>query len=93
MVTRSEFFNVERDVIEVQQYSCRNNVEISGLPENLTNLQSSIIKIGSAVGIKIKPIDIQACHRLPKGKNHRGQMKVITRFVNPQTSETLIRSN
>ena len=74
-------------------YSRRNNVEISGLPEMLTNLQSSIIKIGSAVGIKIKPIDIQACHRLPKGKNHRGQMKVIARFVNRKTSETLIRSN
>ena len=42
MVTRSEFVNVERDVIEVQQYSRRNNVEISGLPENLTNPQNSI---------------------------------------------------
>ena len=37
--------------------------------KNLTNLQSSIIKIGSAVGIKIKPAGaIQACIRLPKGK-------------------------
>ena len=36
--------------------------------KNLTNLQSSIIKIGSAVGIKIKPGAIQACIRLPKGK-------------------------
>ena len=42
MVTRSEFVDVERDVIEVQQYSRRNNVEISGLPENLTNPQNSI---------------------------------------------------
>ena len=93
MVTRSEFFNVERDVIEVQQHSRRNNVEISGLPENLTNFQSSIIKLVQLVGIKIKPDDIQACHHLPKGKNHRGPMKVIARFVNRKTSESLIRSN
>ena len=59
----------------------------------LTNLQSSIIKIGSAVGKKIKPDDIQTCHRLPKGKNHRGPTKVIARFVNRKTSETLIRYN
>ena len=93
MVTRSEFVNVERDVIEVQQYSCRKNVEISGLSEKLTNLQNSIINICSAIGIKIKPDDIQACQSLPKGKTHHGPMKVIVTFVNRKTFEFLIRSN
>ena len=41
----------------------------------------------------IKPDDIQACHRLLEGKNHCGPMKVIARFVNRKTSETLIRCN
>ena len=53
MVTRIEFVNVERDVIDVQQYSRRNNVEISGLPEEITDLKNTAINIGSAVGVHI----------------------------------------
>lgn len=92
-VTRDELESVERDVIDVQQYNRRNNVEISGLPEELTDLQDTVINIGKAIGVQIKPDDIQAAHRLRKDRNHRGPRKIIARFVNRKTAESLIRSS
>ena len=38
-VTHNEFVFVERDVIDLQQYVRRNNVEISGIPEEVSDIQ------------------------------------------------------
>ena len=93
MVPMKEFVEVERDVIDLQQYHRRNNIEISGLPESITNIEESVIRIASAVNLSVKPSDIQACHRLKKKRNSKGPRNVIVRFVNRKFCESLLRSN
>ena len=60
----SEFTEVERDVIDLQQYIRRNNIEICGIPESVTKLEKCVLDIVKAVDIKLSASDIEACHRL-----------------------------
>ena len=60
-VNYPEFDELERDIAEVQQYIRRNNVEICNIPENIVDLEKSVINIGRAVGLNITRTDIEAC--------------------------------
>ena len=81
---------LEERVIELErshalylQYSRRNSVEISGIPEEIKqeDLESHVVKIFEEAKVKVhgrslEPFDMEACHRI--GKKH----VVIARFVN-----------
>lgn len=88
--------DIERDVSELQQYIQRDNVEIAGIPNNIpqNSLESKVIEIGNTMDIKIEPSDIEACHRLPKGRkaNPSDPPRTIVRFVNRKIVEKLHRS-
>ena len=83
---------LEKRVIELdkcqakaEQYSRRNNVEISGIPHEIldNNLEDKVIDICKDVGIKIGHVDIEGCHRLPLGGNNAGGTKrIVVKFVN-----------
>ena len=94
-VPKCQFVEVERDTAESQQYLRRNNVEISNLPESISQqeLEEKVIEIGKATDVNFDSNDIQACHRLLKKPNQTGPRKVIVRFVNRKFSEALLRSN
>ena len=51
MVPREDF--VKFEVIDLQQYQWRNNIEIIGIPESVFDLEESIIDLASAVDLKI----------------------------------------
>lgn len=82
--------NIERDVINLQQYIRRNNIEFCGISDNINGnkLQQKVIEIAEAINVKIDPNEIEACHRLPKGKKDK-TARTIVRFVNRKLCDSL----
>lgn len=79
-------FELDCRVIECEQYSRRENLVISGIPEEIKDIQElsdtvvfTLKKLGIHIGLK----DISACHRLGRyDRNDRFPRRVIVRFVN-----------
>ena len=75
---------LEKSQAKAEQYSRRNNVEISGIPHEIldNNLEDKVIG----------HMDIEGCHRLPLSRNNAGDTKrVIVKFVNRKHSEDVLR--
>ena len=88
--------DLEKAVAEHQQYTRRNNIEIVGIPETVTqeSLEEKVIQLAGALNVPLKSSDIEACHRLFKSKKSKNpqQPKVtIVRFVNRKHAELLHR--
>ena len=81
---------LEKDILSVQQYVRRNNIEICGIPDEVSNddLQQKVIDIASVINVKIGKKDIEACHRLKKGQNDNSA-RTIVRFINRQNCDKL----
>ena len=64
----------------LDQYSRRNNLEIQGIPANVTDneLEGKVIHIFSCLGIEVKGSDIEDCHRL----GYANPKNTIVRLVN-----------
>ena len=73
-------YYIERDLNQLQQYSCRENVEICGIPDVVghDDLEVTVIKIGVK---DLEHYEIAACHRLKK-VNKNQPANVIVRFTN-----------
>ena len=85
---------LEKNQVKGEQYSCRNNIEISGIPDRIPDedLENTIISICKDSGVEIDPKDTEGCRRLPLSRNIRGQDKrVIVKFGNWKHSEALLR--
>ena len=54
------------------QYSRRNNVEISGIPQSVSDnqLEEKVVNILKAIDVNITTNEIEACHRLGKKKKN-----------------------
>ena len=54
----------------VDQYSCRNNFEISGIPQFVSDnqLEEKVVDILNAIDVNITWNKIEDCHRLEKKK-------------------------
>ena len=54
-----------------EQYNRRNNVEISGIPNSISDkdLENTVISICKVSGVEIDPQDIKECHRLTLSAN------------------------
>ena len=93
--SKKEFVKVERDVIDLQQYIRRNNIEICNIPESenesIKDLEKKVVQISKAVGLNVTTNQIEACHRLATNQN--GPRKVIVRFTNRKNCEILLRSS
>ena len=85
-----EVVNIEKDVINLQQYMRRNNIEFCGIPDNIKSnqLQQKVIDIAKEIDVIIDPTEIEACHRLPKGKKDNNA-RTIVRFVNRKLCDRL----
>lgn len=85
-----EMHGIEEDVINLQQYIRRNNVEIHGIPDDIedADLEDKVIEIGETIGVHLKRRDIEACHRLRRGKNDK-IARTIVRFINRKKCDDL----
>lgn len=71
--------DLESRLVEQNQYVRRNNIEIGGIPKNISDsdLEGKMIKLCNLFDKSLTSKDIEACHWLGKKQN-----RVIMRFVN-----------
>ena len=66
--------NLEKNQAKGEQYSRRNNVELSGIPNSICDedFENTVINISKESGIDVDTRDIEGCHQLPVSRNSRG---------------------
>ena len=77
-------YNIECRTIHNEQYSQRENIIISGIPDNISqkHLEGKVLEILRTIGLNtITSYDISACHRLRK-KSKKYPAHTIVRFTN-----------
>ena len=86
---RDKVINLEKRVISLEvggnlleQYGRRNNLEMTGIPDDVEDedLEEKVIKILDKIEVNVTSRDIEACHRVGKSRNN--SKKTIIRFVN-----------
>ena len=74
------------------QYHRRNNLEIAGIPNDVSDedLEDKTIKLFKKINVDVTKDNVEACHRLPAkdGKNK----KVIVRFNNRKFASQILRN-
>lgn len=65
----------EKKQAKGKQYSRRNNIEISDLPNSIPDhdLENTVVSICKDSGAEIDPKDIEGCPRLSPSKNSKGK--------------------
>ena len=71
---------IQNNNLDQYNYSRRNNVEISGIPQSVSDnqLEEKVVDILKAIDVNITTNEIEACHRLGKKKKNV-TVRVITR--------------
>ena len=61
---------LETDLNKQDQYSRRNNLDIQGIPDTVSDnqLEEKVIEIFNQINVKIDKFDIEDCHRMGKLK-------------------------
>ena len=80
---KEKIISIESKSNSVEQYDRRNNMEINGIPNSISddNLESTIMSVLSkATNVHVTADDIEACHRIEKSKEN--SKKTIVRFIN-----------
>ena len=69
-VLENKITDLEIQNNNLDQYSRRNNVEISGIPQSVSDnqLEEKVVDILKAIGVNITTNEIEACYRLGKKK-------------------------
>lgn len=75
-------YSAEENINSLEQYGRRNNIEISGIPENIEDhkLEETVVEVLNKIDLNVSNNDIEACHRLGKLKDK--PRKTIVRFIN-----------
>ena len=62
----NKVIDLELSINHIEQYGRRNNIVISGIPDDINdnNLESTVIKLMKDVDVYIDRGDIEACHKL-----------------------------
>lgn len=82
---------LESRLIDTEQYSRVNNVEIQGIPQSASEDVHEIVKsVGAALEVPITETDIDVCHRLGKPTDGRTPA-IIVRFSRRVVKEELLR--
>ena len=81
----------ETDINRLEQYGRRSNVEIAGIPDEISNtdLEGKVVEILKEIDVAVNPREIEACHRLPKGRFTKGPARTIVRFVNRKNCDAI----
>ena len=86
--------NLEKNQAKSEQYSRRNNIELSGIPNDIPedNLDKVLIDICHDSGLEIEPKDIEGCHRLPVSRYIRDSNKRLTVKFVTRKHETILQN-
>lgn len=80
---------LQKRVVQSEQYSCRSNVEIKGLIQQENECVAGLVgKIGDVLGEHIAPSDIEVCHRVPT--REAGKSNIIVQFKSVQKRDTVL---
>ena len=89
------FIDIEKNVLNLEQYTRRENFEISGIPDEIdqNNLEDKVLDLINENlhddNDKLTKSDIQACHRLGKVGQRRN---VIVRMVNRKDTIKVLKN-
>ena len=69
---------------QVEQYGRRNNIVISGIPDDISDndLESTVIDIMKDVDVDINSSDLEGCHKIGKSGRRTASKKTVVRFTN-----------
>ena len=87
-------YELEKVVHNMNQYGRKNNIEIRGIPDGVTNeeLENTTINIlNNLVEIPISVTEVEACHRMKGGIE--GSKDTILRFNNRKRSDEVKNNN
>lgn len=86
-VLSGEVVELRERMRHLEQYSRRNNIEVSGIPTSRGENVPDLVKdIGTALGVPVQENDIAAAHRVPSFKKERDPALVI-QFNNRATRD------
>ena len=76
--------SLESSVNQVEQYGRRNNIVISGIPDDVADdeLEDTVTSIMEDVYVIVQNSDIEACHRIGKSEQKASSKKTIVRVIN-----------
>ena len=77
--------SLKRRLNQLEQYGRRDNIEISGVPENCQDLQGKTLILLNKINVGVSSSDIVACHPLKR------KGTIIVRFLNRKTAEKAIK--
>ena len=88
-------YNMECRIINNEQYSRRENLVISGIPENVkqNDLENTVLNIIHSIGWKeVSSYEISSCHRLAKNPSSKYPAHTIVRFTNRKIPEYCLKN-
>ena len=67
----NKVMSLEMNGNHLEQYGRRNNLEITGIPDDISdeNLEEKVIQVLSESQVNVSSSDVEACHRIGKSKN------------------------
>ena len=82
-IFQTQMYKMDVRLIEVEQYSRRESLVITGIPDSISqrDLEGVVINILGSIGVRVQSYDISACHRLFKKQNDT-TAKTIIKFIN-----------
>ena len=75
----NKIVSLEWSINQVEQYGRRNNIVISGIPDDISDLESTVVDIMKDVDVDSNSSDIEACQN--KLVNKIGEQTIV-RFIN-----------
>ncbi len=89
--------NLEEELNDLQQYSRRNSLRISDIPEKANENTNDIVKslAHEKLGVSVEERDIDRSHRVGKRNDHETGSKhrqILVKFTNYSARSTMIRS-
>lgn len=88
-----DLHNIDYRLVQCEQYSRRESIVISGIPESIpqSKLELTVLDILHGIGLKkVTSFEISACHRLYKKHGDKYPAKTVVRFTNRKIAEFCI---
>ena len=91
-VLENKILTLESEHNSLEQYECRNNIEITGIPDSVPNqnLEEKVVDILNEITVNVSPKDIEACHRVGVSKNSSN--RAIVHFINRKHAKKALLS-
>ena len=79
--------SLRRQVNTLDQYCRKENIEVSGIPKNFSNLEEKLIQLLNKIDVNVTSKDIVACHPLKR------EGSAIIRFCNRKKAELALKNS